>query len=112
MSSRREIIILLGGAMAALPFAALAQQRERMRRIDVLNTFAADDQEGHRRVAAFLQALQPLGWTIGRNVVMEQRWGSGDPAGTRKNAEELVALAPDVILATKARADRLDPICP
>jgi putative tryptophan/tyrosine transport system substrate-binding protein len=56
--------------------------------------------------------LQPLGWTIGRNVVMEQRWGSGDPAGTRKNAEELVALAPDVILATKARADRLDPICP
>jgi ABC-type uncharacterized transport system substrate-binding protein len=67
-----------------------------------LNTFAVDDQEEYRRVAAFLQALQPLGWTIGRNVEMEQRWRSGDPAGMRKNAEELVALAPDVILTNGA----------
>jgi putative ABC transport system substrate-binding protein len=73
-----------------------------MRRLGVLNTFAADDHEGHRRVAAFLQALQPLGWTIGHNVGIEHRWGSGDPASTRKNAEELAALAPDVILTSGA----------
>jgi putative tryptophan/tyrosine transport system substrate-binding protein len=98
---RREFIAALGSA-AVWSAVARAQQRERVRRIGVLNTFAADDQDGHRRVAAFLQALQPLGWTIGRNVEMEQRWGSGDPAGTRKNAEELVALAPDVILTSGA----------
>jgi len=98
---RREFIAGLGGAVA-WPVVARAQQRQRMRRIGVLNAFAADDQEGQRRVAAFLQALQPLGWTIGRNVEVEQRWGSGDPAGLRKNAEELVALAPDVILTIGA----------
>jgi hypothetical protein len=87
---------------AARPLAARAQQGDRMRRIGVLNTLAADDQEGNRRVAAFLKALQPLGWTIGRNVEMEQRWGSGDSAGLRKNAQELVALAPDVILTIGA----------
>src|SRR5258708_4060511 len=93
---RRKFITLLGGA-AAWPMAVPAQQPERVRRIGVLNTFAADDQEGHRRVAAFLQALQPLGWTIGHNVGIEHRWGSGDPASTRKNAEELAALAPDAV---------------
>jgi len=98
---RRKFITLLGGA-AAWPMAVPAQQPERVRRIGVLNTFAADDQEGHRRVAAFLQALQPLGWTIGHNVGIEHRWGSGDPASTRKNAEELAALAPDVILTSGA----------
>ena len=98
---RREFMAGLGGAVA-WPVVARAQQRERVRRIGVLNTLAADDQEGNRRVAAFLQALQPLGWTIGRNVEVEQRWGSGDPAGLRKNAEELVALAPDVILTDGA----------
>jgi putative tryptophan/tyrosine transport system substrate-binding protein len=98
---RREFIAGFGSA-AAWPVAVRAQQRQRMRRIGVLNAFAADDQEGRRRVAAFLQALQPLGWTVGRNVEMEHRWGSGDPAGMRKNAEELVALAPDVILTTGA----------
>jgi ABC-type uncharacterized transport system substrate-binding protein len=97
---RREFIALLGGA-AAWPLAAHAQQRERMRSIGVLNTFAADDQEGHVRVAAFVQALQPFGWTIGRNVRVEQRWGT-DAANTRKNAAELVALAPDVILTNSA----------
>ena len=99
---RREFITLLGGAAVAWPLAARAQQGERMRRIGVLNTFAADDQEGHRRVAAFLQALQPMGWAIGRNLGIEHRWGSGDPASTRKNAEELVALAPDVLLTSGA----------
>jgi putative tryptophan/tyrosine transport system substrate-binding protein len=98
---RRKFITLLGGA-AAWPMAVPAQQPKRVRRIGVLNTFAADDQEGHRRVAAFLQALQPLGWTIGHNVGIEHRWGSGDPASTRKNAEELAALAPDVILTSGA----------
>src|SRR5258708_3627715 len=98
---RRKFITLLGGA-AAWPMAVPAQQPERVRRIGVVNTFAADDQEGHRRVAAFLQALQPLGWTIGHNVGIEHRWGSGDPASTRKNAEELAALAPDVILTSGA----------
>jgi putative tryptophan/tyrosine transport system substrate-binding protein len=98
---RREFIAGLGGAVA-WPIAVRAQQGDRVRRIGVLNTLAADDQEGNRRVAAFLQALQPLGWTIGRNVETEQRWGSGDPAGLRKNAEELVALAPDVILTIAA----------
>src|SRR5262245_31873831 len=97
MMRRREFITLLGGA-AAWPLAARAQQTERMRRIGVLNTFAADDQEGHRRVSAFLQALERWGWSIGRNLQIEQRWSAGDPASTRKNAEELVALAPDVIL--------------
>src|SRR6516164_1865497 len=98
---RRAFITLLGGA-AAWPLSARAQQREHVRRIGVLNMFAANDQEGHRRVAAFLQALQPLGWTIGRNVAIEHRWGSGDPASTRKNAEQLAALAPDVILTNGA----------
>jgi putative ABC transport system substrate-binding protein len=97
---RREFITLIGGA-AVWPLAARAQQRERMRSIGVLNTFAADDQEGHVRVAAFVQALQPFGWTIGRNVRVEQRWGT-DAANTRKNAAELVALAPDVILTNSA----------
>jgi putative ABC transport system substrate-binding protein len=93
---------VLGGAAAAWPLAARAQQGEKMRRIGVLNTFAADDQEGHARVAAFLQALQPFGWIIGRNVRVEQRWGTGDLASTSKNAAELVALAPDVILTSSA----------
>jgi putative ABC transport system substrate-binding protein len=97
---RREFITLLGGAVA-WPVAARGQQRERMRSIGVLNIFAADDQEGHVRVAAFLQGLHPFGWTIGRNVRVEQRWGT-DAANMRKNAADLVALAPDVILTSSA----------
>jgi putative tryptophan/tyrosine transport system substrate-binding protein len=98
---RREFMALLGSAVA-WPLAARAQQGERLRRIGVLNTFAADDQEGHRRVAAFLQALhlRPIVQPIGLGI--EHRWGSGDPASTRKNAEELVALAPDVLLTSGA----------
>ena len=101
---RREFITLLGGAAAAWPLAARAQQAERMRRIGVLMSLAADDPEGQARLAAFLQGLQQLGWTDGRNVRIDTRWGAGDADRIRKYAAELVALAPDVILATGSSA--------
>ena len=97
---RRQFITILGGAAAAWPLAARAQQGERMRRIGVLMSLAADDPEGQARLAAFLQGLQELGWTDGRNVRIDYRWGAGDADITRKYAAELVALAPDVILAS------------
>src|SRR5229473_1974619 len=96
---RREFITLLGGAAAAWPLVARAQQPDRMRRIGVLMNLAADDPEAPARVAAFLQGLQELGWTVGRNVRIEYRWGAGDAELFRRYASELVALAPDVILA-------------
>jgi putative ABC transport system substrate-binding protein len=96
---RREFITLIGGA-AAWPLAARAQQGERMRRIGVLTPFAADDPESMARIAAFLQGLGDLGWTVGRNVRIDYRWSAGDAERARKDAAELVALAPDVILAT------------
>jgi putative ABC transport system substrate-binding protein len=96
---RREFITLLGGAVAAWPRAARAQQADRVRRIGVLMPLAADDPEGQTRIAAFLQGLQQLGWTIGRNLRIDYRWGAGDVENIRKYAAELVALAPDVILA-------------
>jgi ABC-type uncharacterized transport system substrate-binding protein len=95
---RREFITLLGGA-AAWPIAARAQQGERMRRIGVLLPQAADDPEAQARLGAFLQALAQLGWTIGRNVRIESRWGGGKDDVIRNHAVELAALAPDVILA-------------
>ncbi len=98
MIGRREFISLLGGA-AAWPLAARAQQPERMRRIGVLMSVAADDPEGQARVAAFLRGLQQLGWTDGRNVRIDYRWGVGDAERSRKYAAELVALGPDVVLA-------------
>src|SRR5262245_4162753 len=94
---RREFITLLGGA-AAWPLAARAQQSERMRRIGVLMNLAPDDPEGRARVAAFQQRLQELGWVDGRNVQIDHRWGA-DVARFRTYAAELVALAPDVIVA-------------
>ena len=96
---RREFISLLGGAAAAWPLAARAQQGERMRHIGVLVPFTADDPPGRARLATFVQALQKLGWTDGRNVRIEPRWGRGNASDIRKFAAELVALAPDVILA-------------
>ena len=96
---RREFITLLGGAAAAWPLAARAQQGERMRRIGVLMTLAADDPEGQARLTAFVQGLQELGWTDGRNVRIDYRWPAGDAERTRRYATELAALAPDVILA-------------
>ena len=96
---RREFISLLGGA-AAWPLAAQAQQGERMRRIGVLTPGAADDPVFQERNAAFLQALQQLGWTVGPNLRIDYRWPGGDAERIRKYAAELVALAPDVILAS------------
>jgi putative tryptophan/tyrosine transport system substrate-binding protein len=94
---RREFIRLLGG-VAAFPLAAQAQQGDRIRRIGVLHSRAADDSAAQTRVAVFRQALQELGWTDGRNVQIDYRWSGGNAADTRKYAAELVALSPDVIL--------------
>ena len=96
---RRAFITLIGGA-AAWPLAARAQQREGVRRIGVLMSVAADDPEGPVRAAAFALGLQQLGWSVGGNVQIEYRWGAGDGDRIRSYAAELVALAPDVILAT------------
>jgi len=100
---RREFITLLGGAAAAWPLAARAQQTDRVRRIGVFMNSAADDPEGQARNTAFVQALQQLGWTDGRNARIDTRWGT-DAGSTRKYAAELVALAPDVILASASTA--------
>ena len=99
---RREFITLLGSAAAAWTLAARAQQPDRMRRIGVFMNLASDDAEGQARNAAFLQGLQEAGWAVGRNVRIEYRWGAGDPELFRRYAAELVALAPDVILASGA----------
>jgi putative tryptophan/tyrosine transport system substrate-binding protein len=95
---RREFITLLGGA-AAWPLTAQAQQPEQVRRIGVLMAQTADDPDGRARVAAFLQTLHELGWIEGRNVRLDYRWGGGDVDRIRRDAAELVALTPDVILA-------------
>ena len=96
---RRELLAALGGAAATWPLAVRAQQGERMRRIGVLMTVAADDAEGQARVVAFGQGLAQLGWTVGRNMQIDIRWTAGKADDTRKYATELVALAPDVVLA-------------
>src|SRR5262245_39890330 len=95
---RRELITLLGGAAAAWPFVASAQQGERMRRVGVLMTQAADDPEGQARLLALAQGLQESGWAIGRNLRIDTRWGEGDAERYRRYAAELVAVTPDVIL--------------
>ena len=100
---RRQFITLLGGA-AAWPLAARAQQADRMRRVGVLMNVAADDPEGQARITAFAQGLQELGWVIGRNVRIDYRWGAMDADRSRKAAAELVALAPDVVLASGSSA--------
>jgi putative ABC transport system substrate-binding protein len=100
---RRAFITMLGGA-AAWPIATRAQQGERMRRIGVLMPLAADDPESPARVTAFAQGLQELGWADGRNVRIDYRWGANDPDRGRRYAEELVALAPDVIVASGSPA--------
>ena len=95
---RRNFIALLGSA-AAWPLAARAQQPERMRRLGVLTPLPVDHPDAQARHAAFLEALRQLGWTDGRNLRIEARWSAGNPAITRKYAAELVALAPDIIVA-------------
>jgi ABC-type uncharacterized transport system substrate-binding protein len=96
---RRRFLATLGGT-AAWPLAARAQQGERMRRIGVLIGTAANDAEGQARIAAFLQGLQELHWIVGRNARIDIRWTAGNPPDTRKYAAELIALMPDVILAS------------
>ena len=99
---RREFIAALGGAAASSvswPLAAHAQQGERMRRIGVLMTLAADSPDAQANIAEFLQGLQRLGWTDRRNRRVDTRWGTGDADNIRKYAAELAALAPDVIFA-------------
>src|SRR5262245_42802517 len=96
---RRDVITLLGGA-AAWPIAASAQQEQRLRRIGWLaGGLAANDPESRARIEAFVKALRELGWTEGHNVRIDYRWSAGDAANTRKYATELIALAPDVVLA-------------
>jgi len=97
---RREFITLLGGAAAVWPLAARAQQRERVRRIGVLMNLAADDAVARARIGALQQGLQQLGWIEGRNLHIDYRWTTGGDAELRLYAAELVALAPDVIVAT------------
>ena len=96
---RRTFIAGLGGA-AAWPVVARAQQPDRIRRIGVLTNLASDDPDSLTRIGAFLQSLQELGWTDGRNVRIDYRWSAGDPERNTKYAAELIALAPAVILAT------------
>jgi len=95
---RREFITLLCGATTTWPLAARAQQPERVRRIGVLMPVSEDDPVSRERMAAFLQGLQQLGWSDGRNVRIDYRWGANDADRIRRYAAELVALAPDVIL--------------
>src|SRR5262249_37708201 len=99
---RREFITLLGGAAAAWPFAARAQQGERMRRVGVLMAVAETDPEAQRHIKAFRQGLQDLGWAHDRDVQIEYRWGGANPDRIRTYAAELVALKSDVILAQTA----------
>src|SRR5215470_2784818 len=101
---RREFITMLGGAAAAWPLAARAQQPERMRRVGVLMPGAADDPEFQARMTAFVQGLAQLGWIDGRNVRIDTRWGVADADRYRRYATELLALAPDVILANSSAA--------
>jgi len=97
---RRDFIALLGGAAASWPLAARAQQSERLRRIGVLVSAVEGDPRGLEYVTAFAQGLAELGWTVGRNVRIEYRWGGGDLDRFRRYAAELVALSPDVVLAS------------
>jgi putative ABC transport system substrate-binding protein len=99
---RRAFVTLLGGAAAAWLAAARAQQPERMRKVGVLMNSSADDSNGQRRLATFLQKLQQLGWSDGRNVRIETRWAGAEVERGREYAAELIRLAPDVILASNA----------
>jgi len=96
---RRQFLGALGGALAASPLTVRAQQAERVRRIGVLVVAVADDAEYQARIGAFQQALALLGWTIGRNVRIDTRWATTNATDIRRQAAELVALAPDVVLA-------------
>jgi putative ABC transport system substrate-binding protein len=96
---RRTFLTLLGGAAAAWPLVARAQQGEPVRRVGVLMNTGADEPESQARLAAFMQGLQELGRAVGRNLRIDYRWSPGDLARLRKDAEKLIALRPEVILA-------------
>jgi putative tryptophan/tyrosine transport system substrate-binding protein len=100
---RRKFLATLGGAAVAWPLAARGQPGERMRRVGVLMNLTADDPEGQARLAAFLQGLQEGGWAVGRNVRVDIRWGANEDL-MRRQAADLVALAPDVLLASANQA--------
>jgi putative ABC transport system substrate-binding protein len=97
---RREFIRLVGGAVAAWPVSARAQQPQRMRRIGVLMNRDAGDQEGEAYLNAFQHSMRQLGWIKGLNLRIDTRWGANDIEKDRKYASELVALAPDIILTS------------
>jgi ABC-type uncharacterized transport system substrate-binding protein len=101
---RRELIALLGGAAAAWPRTAWPEQAQRMRRIGVFMNYAEDTPQSQARLASFSEELQKLGWTSSRNLQVEYRWGIADADHNRRNAAELVALAPDVLLASATAA--------
>jgi putative tryptophan/tyrosine transport system substrate-binding protein len=103
-SGRRKFLATLGGAAAAWPLAARAQQDGRLRRVGVLDSLTPDDPVGQARNAAFLQGLRQLGWIDGRNVQIDTRWAAGDDERLRRYAAELLALAPDAIMATGSPA--------
>ena len=103
---RREFLGAIGGGLVTWPFAARAQQPNRMRLIGVLQG-TADDAQAKVRFSAFQQELQQLGWTDGHNVRFNHRWGEGNADVMRRQAAELVALAPDVILTTGGHATEL-----
>ena len=96
---RREFITLICGAAGTWPLAARGQQGQRVRRVCILEGISADSPGVKTRYAAFLEGLQQLGWTPGRNVQIEVRYAEGDEAAIRKYAAEFVALAPDVLVA-------------
>jgi ABC-type uncharacterized transport system substrate-binding protein len=104
---RRDFITLVGGAAVAWPVVARAQQRERPRLVGVLEGVSADTPNARTRSTAFLEGLQQSGWTPGRNVRVEVRWGDGDQAAIQKHAAELVALTPDVLVAGGGAAAEL-----
>src|SRR5262245_21678139 len=104
MIQRREFITLRAGPVTAWPVTARAQQGEQMRRVGVLVNLAANDPMGQARVAAFVQGLQAAGWSDGRNVRIDTRWAAADPGNYSKYAAELIALGPDVVLASTTAA--------
>jgi putative ABC transport system substrate-binding protein len=99
MMRRRELITLLGAAAVLGPFAARAQQVDRVRRVGILMPFAASDAAGKRELAGFTQQLQTLGWTDGGNLRIDYRWSAGDPERMQALAKELIVLQPDVIFS-------------
>jgi len=101
---RRDLLTLVGGAAAAWPLPGRAQQSGRMRRVGVMVIHAEGDSEGLARIGVFRKQMSELGWTEGRNVQVDYRWGTGVPARAQAAAAELVALAPDVILANGTTA--------